>query len=360
MLTTPTIIFFQPFDATQDYIVKFNYTGQVQIVKNEVVVEDIISGSTVYSKILSTFLFQQKIDKNTLTNGKAYRLKIRVGDIDNNWSDFSSFYIFYTLSNPILTFKNIVNEQVLMQNIEIEALYTQKENEELQSYQYLLYDSNKTLINTYPVRYSGDIIKQANETILKQEINNLQNDTIYYIRVITKSVKEQSGDSGYVRFKASYIASKLNSLLHVENVCKEGAVKISLNNKVIKFKAYTKNGQAIPDNEVKYVKDDYIDLITDKGSYIELTENIPMSSENIIIQLWTDKIDDNIIILGLYSKLGYSWLKYYNKRFHFFKQYNNSSTKAHFVSNEIVDAKRKLSIRITIKNGMPDIKVEEV
>jgi len=360
VLTTPTVVFFEPFDATKDYIVKFNYTGQTQIVKNQILIEDVSNSTVVYTKELSTFLFQQKIDKNTLSNGKTYRIKIRVGDIDNNWSDYSNFYIFYTLSEPSITIKNILNEQVLSQNILLEALYKQSENEELQSYQYLLYDSNKTLVNTYPTKYNSDILKQGNETILKQELTNLKNDTIYYVRVITKSVKGQSGDSGYIRFKAVYVASKLNSLLHLENVCKEGAVKITLSNKIIRFKAYTKDGKAIPDDNIRYVNGEYIDLVTDKGSYIELTENINMSSENLIIQLWTDKIQDNAIILGLYSNTGYSWLRYYDKRFHFFKQYNNSIVKAHFVSNEIADANRKLSIRIKITYGMVDIIVEEV
>lgn len=360
MLTTPTIVFFEPFDATEDYIIKFNYIGQTQVIKNEIVIEDVDNGANVYTKEMSTFLFQQKINKNTLVNGKTYRIKIRVGDIDNQWSDYSSFYIFYTLSKPTITIKNIYNEQILNQNITLEALYNQNENEELQSYQYILYDVNKTLLHTYPIKHNSDIIKHGNEVILKQEITNLKNETIYYIRVITKSTKEQSGDSGYIKFKANYVSAKINSLLHLENVCKDGAVKISLSNRIIRFKAYHSDGTAIPDNEVKYIDNEYIDLVSEKDSYIELSENIPMSSSNIIIQLWTKNIEEKSIILGFYSKTGYAWLRYYDNQFHLFKMYDNSTKKSHFISNTVVDAKRKLSIRIVIQNDMADIIVEEV
>jgi len=32
VLTTPTVVFFEPFDVTKDYIVKFNYTGLIIVI----------------------------------------------------------------------------------------------------------------------------------------------------------------------------------------------------------------------------------------------------------------------------------------------------------------------------------------
>ena len=188
MLTTPTIKLFEPFDATEQYSIGFNYTGTTQILKNNVVIEDTTTSEVVYNKEMQTFLYQHIINANSLQNGKTYRVKIRVADVDNNYSQFSTYYIFHTNSIPVVTIKSIVDGNVNNQNIIFEGLYTQAESIELQSYQYHLYDENKVLINSYPVRYSGDIENTGTEILLKQEIVNLKNDTKYNVRITTRSI----------------------------------------------------------------------------------------------------------------------------------------------------------------------------
>lgn len=355
MLKTPVINPFVPINATQINTIKFSYTGSNQVVKNNLVIED-LSGNTIYNQTQNTFSFTHNLPTNTLTNGNSYRVKIRVADILNTWSNFSDSVIFYALSSPTLLILSIDGQgKVYNQTVNFQTSYAHPDNEPLQSYQYKLYDNNQNLLTSYQVKYSNG------STTLDEEITGLNNNTIYYIEVLVTTVKGQLATTGKIQFVPYYAVPKMASGIRVENIKEQGAVEVYLSAKQITFKLYDNNNEEISPELVEYVDSSKIDM--NRSDYKKLSvgnnENFKISQGNFVMQLWLENIPENQDILKLYSDNGWLEIKYSNGRFHCFKKRYNSNVTSHFVSNDIA-LLGQTTLMIKSINGLVELEAQNI
>lgn len=318
-LQTPIIKEIKPFPATEEYTFEFYYNGDNQAVKNNLVIEDNSDGTVVYDSIIDTFQLSHPVTANTLTNGTEYRCKVRVADVNSNWSSFSEYEVFWVLSDPIITIDTIdENNKVYNQTVNFSSTYSQSEGELLESYRYILYDSNKNIIESFPEQFSDG------STALTQEITGLDNGYLYYLEVKTLSVNGQEGTSGLIQFTPQYLTPKLSATLTVENKKEQGAIRLT--SQIVQLIGQIDSGT------VSYVNDEEIDLTNGEVSF---QDGFNMSGSDFILKLWFKDIPDNVVFLKLVANEGYIELIKYNNCIHAFKQNYNSTNKAHFVSNQL-------------------------
>ena len=146
-LTQPIINPIAAFDATQSHVITFLAIGGAQVVGNRIVISDNQTGETVYDNRVITMQLAHTIPANTLTNGGYYNVVIYTIDSANNFSQASVPVPFYCYSQPTLTINNIPASSTIENGTyTFQGSYAQQENENLNSYQFILYDSNKLFI----------------------------------------------------------------------------------------------------------------------------------------------------------------------------------------------------------------------
>lgn len=176
----------------------------------------------VYENYMETPELYNSIPANveTLVNGEAYSIQIKVTDKYNNDSELSDKVFLYCYSTPVFTIGNINDGQKITQpTIDIYINYSQAESEELNSYQYYLYNYNKQLINTSDVYYDINYI---------YKIYGLTNN-IYYIRAVGQTVNRIDVDTGYIRFEVEYNNIPSSTIFNAENIYRQGNIKLSTN-----------------------------------------------------------------------------------------------------------------------------------
>lgn len=357
MLTTPILKYpIRPFDATKDYEFIFYVNGGNQVLRNNLVIEDVVTNIEVYNQIQESFGYKHKVPAGTLINGKSYKVKIRTGGIDNKWSQFSEYQMFYCFSPAIITIPTINYDdqnRVYNQTVNFEAIYTQLEGELLQSYRFLLYDSNKDLIKSFPEQfYSGT----GN---LSQEIAGLDNGELYYIQVKTESVNGLLTDTELIWFKPFYITPRLSVVLTPENIKEQGAIKLSANIIQIIGKLYDNLGNQINPLSVEYIDDEWLDLTRIDYDKLVFDDGFNILQSNFMLKMWCKNILDNEVFLTLYSPYGKIELIKYNNMIHVFKTSKYHNLKSHFVSDEFdFDANLQYMIYLKQVDNLIDIAIK--
>lgn len=356
MLTTPILNEIKTFSAIESYEFTFNVIGGSQVVANNLVIEKIDNNIEVYNQTKEAFNFRHELPANTLTNGVNYRAKIRTKDISGNFSNFSVSLLFWCYSKPSLYITTINYDdqnRVYNQTVIFETIYSQSENELLQSYRYLLYDENKNLLSSFPEHYSDG------NDMLTQEIAGLENGRLYYIEVITLSPNGNAGTTGLVHFRPFYIAPKLTVTVTPENLPEQGAIKISANIIQIILKLYDNNGNQINPMDVEYVSDDYIDMNRIDYAKLVADEGFNILQNNFLLQLWCKDLPENKVFLTLYSPQGKLEMFKLNNRIRVYKYIDRLDFQGYFVSNEfeIVDG-QELMVYMKQDNHLIDLQVE--
>lgn len=333
-LTRPALVSpIKPFSSSQSYDFPFIYTSGDQAVKNNLVIQRLSDNVEVYNQTIDSFQLKHPLPPNTLQSGQVYKACIRIANINNQFSEFSDWIIFWVLDNPTITIDNIDyanHNRVYGQTITFSATYTHPNGELLQSYRYLLYDSNQVLIQSFP-----EVFADGSQP-LTQEIAGLQNGEEYYVEVKTLSVNGQEASSGLILFRPFYISPKLLSVLTVENLSDQGAVKVSANIIQIIGKLYDANGNEIDSRTIEYVNGEEIDLTRSDYEKLVFQEGFKIDKSDFVLKLWCKNIPDDKVFLTLRSENGKIELMKYNNKIHTFKYINGFSYPAHFASNELV------------------------
>jgi len=332
MLTNPILAYpIKPFDATKDYEFIFYVNGGNQVLRNNLIIENVSDNVEVYNQTIESFSYKHKVLANMLVNGTVYKVKIRTGGLDNTWSQFSEYQMFYCLTPAIITIPTIdyTNQnRVYNQTVNFEAVYTQSENEQLQSYRFLLFDSNKDLIKSFPEQfYSGS----GN---LSQEITGLDNGTLYYIQVKTESVNGLLSGTELIWFKPLYITPRLSLVLTPENLAEQGAIKLSANIVQIIGKLYDNNGVQVNPLDVEYIDGEWLDLTRFDYDKLNFDDGFNIAQSDFTMKLWCKNIPDDKVFLTLNSPYGKVELMKYNNRIHAIKTSMFHKLKAHFISDE--------------------------
>lgn len=226
VLQTPSVISFKPFDPSFDFAVKFIYDGN-QSVKNRVVITDNASSLVVYDEVQTTMKLQHTIPANTLAVGKRYLLQLQVLDSDGNSSNLSDAVLFYCFTTPTFNFNNITDGMTYKNtSITLAVNYSQPDNEQLKSLQFLKYSYDKTLLTQSNIFHS----------LAGFSFNGLQNNTTYYFRAVGETVHGLPLDTGYVKVNVEYKTLPANIIFSINNNYCEGYIKLISGIKDIEYK----------------------------------------------------------------------------------------------------------------------------
>ena len=318
-ITTPQLSNVLPFASTQSQDFKITYSGSNQKTQSNLVIQKNSDNSIVYDQTIQSFSLTYTLPANILVKSFEYRAKIRVGDINNEWSNFSDWIYFCVLSTPSIVIPTIdINHKVYNSTINFQANYVQLENELLQSYKFLLYGSNQNLIQTYAEKFADG------SQPLEQEITGLENGELNYLEVKTISVHGQLGTSGLLPFTAFFITPRLITTLNVENLSNQGAIKLSV-------QLIQEIGQ-IDSGTIEFIDNDWVDLT---NGQISFQDGFQLGSD-FILKLWCKNIPDSIVFLKLVSEYGSIEVIKYGDEIHAFKYLNGLTTVIpHFISNTL-------------------------
>lgn len=334
MLITPILSRnIKPFNASEDYNFIFYVDGASdQVVRNNLVIEKVSDNTVVYNQTQESFAFRHKVVANSLQNGINYKVKIRTGNIKNEWSQFSEYEIFWCFSPPSINITNIDYDnqnRVYNQTVEFLSTYAQSQSEPLKSYRYLLYDSNKDLIQSFPEKFYN------NELHLSQEITGLNNGELYYLEVKTLSIYDNEGSSSLIWFRPFYITPRLYSVLTPEALKEQGAIKISANIIQIIGKLYNNNGIEIEPLNIEYIDNEWLDLTRIDYNKLIYEDGFDILQNNFVLKLWFKNLQDEVPFMFLYSPYGHIEFIRFGSRIHIYKRSKHHKIVSHFVSEEI-------------------------
>jgi hypothetical protein len=181
------------FDATEPQVFTFSSTGS-QAFKNRLTVRDNLTNAVVYNDIIETFQLRHELPANKLTNGVLYNAVITTFDINNVESAPSNTIIFYCYSTPSFMFSNLTENQIIQNSsYEVNLTYSQPQGEILNSWQVLLYDEHKQLLNTSGLRYKTDILSYV--------VSGLEDNDSYYIRATGETLNRMEICSQWLNWR---------------------------------------------------------------------------------------------------------------------------------------------------------------
>lgn len=304
-----------PFDATKNYSILFSVVSGSQVIANEVEIQKNSDNSQVYLKKIASFSLQHDISLNSLSNGNEYRIRLRTYDINNNYSEWSDWVMFWCFETPIVNISNIYDNKITNQTYTFFGNYIHSDI--LQSYKFYLYDSNKNLIS-----YSSELFTDLN--VPQYEFTNLENDELYYIELKTISIHQMEGTSGLIYFRPLYIAPKLYATLTAENLSDEGVIKISADIQQILGD--------IDSGTIEYLENEWIDLT---NSQISFSQPFNINQSNFRLKVWCKNIINDEVFLILESDNGTIELMQHDNAIHAFKKMNNCNLVSHYKSNDL-------------------------
>ena len=278
------------------------------------------------------------IEANTLKNGVTYRMRVHTNDGKGNYSDWSDFGLVTCYTTPVCSVNNIeiIGERrvVSHQNFTFVGSYRQAEGIDIQKYQYVLYDSEKSIVQEFD-EMSYVFIDSINE--LKQAVSGFTPSTEYYVELKCTDKNGLTVSSGLIHFYVEYEAPRIKQIVTLENEKETASVKISSDMIQIIFKM--ENGD---DQIPVYINEQELDL-RDTYAYVDEYVNIPM---NFTLKIYcraipTKYINQEEYFLTITSQDGLTkiQMKESGNRIHVYKTVTPKPSGAdivsHYVSNEI-------------------------
>ena len=228
-MAQPVLYTIPSFDAAVGADIPFAYDGE-QVFGNELVIMDNSTGKQVYSKKTDWMKLVHTVSGGSgLQNGKYYACKVRVYNKAGEASSWSSLRSFYCFTTPVFSFTNMVNDQIL-ENSEytLQMSYTQKENEPLNTYNVILYNSSRVQLSKSATMYGTSTLEYG--------LHDLADATQYYVRGLGETLNGMVADTGYIPFSVKYIVPTYWTYVDLTNNKDDGTVRISSNIRTIEGK----------------------------------------------------------------------------------------------------------------------------
>lgn len=280
MLTKPILpVDIIALDKSNKQSFPFFISGGDQVVKNEMEIQKQSNSIEVYKQTQETFKFVHTVPANTLTNGTLYQYRIRTYNINNQTSSWSKWQLFYCYSTPSITMdiSKIVNNSSVL----ITGTYTQSENEELQSYQYSLYNENDVLIAASTVKY---------DELLKHQFSGLTDNNKYKVELKVTTKHKMITTTGKQAFTVEYLKPQIPTVLLLENLKSQGKIKATVN--II-------NIEGSSNDTPVYKNNTYIDL-TSNDHKVWFDEGFNLSGD-FTLKVWCKGLINNTDFLVLYG-----------------------------------------------------------
>lgn len=288
-MSKPVLYNVRPFDAGNNYIFKFSYTGN-QAVANNLLIKNNATGAVVYNKTISAMNTEHEVVGGTLSNGTTYTAQIRTIDSNSEATDYSNPIVFQCLTTPSFVFSNLISNQTVRDSsIDLQMKYSQAEGEELNTYYIVLRDANKQTVHQSPVIYN---------VTDSYRLDGLTNNQSYYVQAYGETVSGMSFNTAEVQFKVEYIFPTSFSVLGVENNTLAGSLSATSYVVIITGKY---------DGTPVYINGDEIDLTNGKpvvyneGFETGANFTFQMMAGNFIAGKPIAELDNGNIRLTVYS-----------------------------------------------------------
>ena len=208
------------FDGTQEHKLEFTWQGN-QVFKNRLIVRKNSDNVVIYDAVSDNMQLFSMLPANILPNGTQYSAQVSVFDVNNVESPLSSPILFYCYTSPTFDINISENQIIHNSNYTVVMSYSQLENELLQDFQIILYDTSYNQIFSSGLLYPT----QTTSTI----ISSLTNNTQYNIKAIGTTVEGTILDTGYISFSVAYIQPDLFSMVELTNLPHQASIKIKTN-----------------------------------------------------------------------------------------------------------------------------------
>lgn len=316
------------FDGNFDIIINFVANGGDQIYANEIEIQKNSDNTLVYTNktVVPTFSLQQTIPANILTNGIIYKIHLRTYNNSGQFSDWSDWVIINCFSNPIIDIINVTNNGIINgQTYIFTGSYTQSENNLLQYYKYILYDSNMIELENSGLLFDG---------LLNYQITGFNNNSTYKIE-LQVTTQHNVTISIIKTFTASYIQPMFNNLVTLTNNSEQASIDIDI--EAIRILGQTTGTITIENN-------DWVNALNGIV-YFDNSNGFTLLKGDWVYEWWgSNLVDSKLLVNGvlegtLITKL-YGQnnvilkIEYYDGAFHLYK-YIGDFLFSHYISNVI-------------------------
>ena len=217
MATKPVISNMTPWDATQEKVINFTYSGNLPV-SNRATVYDASTLEVVYDVTQITPSFTHTIPANTLRitrlepngNGHKYAIEIRVTDSNGTESPVSDKAYFWCLATPTFAYSfPTENANIDTPTVYFKVVYSQANGEELYSYKHYLYDNTKNEIASSDMNYTLDNLEYS--------FKGLTNHTSYYLRTVGVTKNGIEVDTGMRHVFINYENTGSYAIMNAES-----------------------------------------------------------------------------------------------------------------------------------------------
>lgn len=223
-LSKPILLPQAAFDATQDHVFEFNAVGGDQVVKNKLTIVNQLTGVIIYSQEQVSYSFSHRVEADTLENGEYYSAYVQTYNALGEESSPSAYIQFYCFTTPEFYFSNFpIDEIITNSSFEFVLHYSQAEDEELESFNFSLYNAQGVKIATSGVKYASSV------PTLSHAFIGLLDNTTYFIEAEGKTVYGTLLSTSRNRFNVAYYRPNVFSAVELKNNCSEGYITIQSN-----------------------------------------------------------------------------------------------------------------------------------
>ena len=276
-LTRPTLNSTAAFDATKQHTFTFNVIGGTQVVANQLVIRNNITNEIVYTEKQETYKYEHIVNAGELTNGIYYNAVLITFDAQGNESQASIPIQFYCYTAPTIQFTNIPASGIIQNaSFSFEFLYTQAENERLNSYVVNLYNSAKILLSTSSNVYVLNGTPPYTGSYL---FSGFENNTVYFIELNGVTINGTVVSTGLLQISVNYTQPDLFSLIELSNNCNGGYITLKSNIILIE-------GSSNPTPPV-FIDNKEVDL-TGSESWVDYSSGYNVSN-NFLARAWVRK-----------------------------------------------------------------------
>lgn len=270
-MSKPVLYAISAFDASKEHTFTFSFSGE-QIIETQANIYNNETNALVYSGSYTTSKAAFVLPAGSIKNSAVpYNITIRVvtNNNDNKYSEYSDKEQFYCVSSPTFDFKGLdsANLNTIRDSsylLEIEYSVPSGEKEQLDSYQYFLYNSLKVMVDSSPLYYADG------NTFL---LSYLSDDTNYYVRAMGTTQNGMKIDTGYVPIYVDYEKSSTYLVIEPVSRYRYGDILIKSNIASIDGWAYPTPEQYCSAADSSTGQERIGIDLTQDGSYVVFDEN---------------------------------------------------------------------------------------
>lgn len=278
-------------------VITWNNSGDIMYYFQITIYNNATDALVYDSKLITTFTPKHEITQ-VLPLG-IHKFKITVFN-EKKESAVSNYQIFTIAPSPTLRLNLKEGDIIATQTLSLSAEYSHPTGTKHKYYRFILYDAYKNVIETSSYLYNSKFA-YTYKTLLA-------NEEFYYAQISVITYDNIEASSAMVGFKAVYLKPELRFYLQAETMERQPYVKLSW--------SVTRIIGEIAGTPV-YINNEKLDC-TKPGDKVYFDKGFVLN-DDFTLNIWVEKIREDLEFLLLYSHPDKIYLTYYNKRVHVFK-----------------------------------------